>query len=52
MRIAKLKPPEFASHTAARLQALANAIAVKTPIDAKVVDLFHEAAIRSESQRQ
>jgi hypothetical protein len=30
---------------------LANAIAVKTPIDAKVVDLFHEAAVSSESQR-
>jgi hypothetical protein len=50
-RGSKVKNPEFVSHTAAPLQALANAIAVKTPIDAKVVDLFHEAAVRCESQR-
>ena len=51
MRLAKMKAPEILSTIALRLHALANSIPVRTPIDAKVVILFHEAALRSESLR-
>jgi len=52
MRDAKIQTLPFRCSTARSLHALARAIAVRTPIDAKVVDLFHQAAVMAESARE
>ena len=47
---AKMKS-EVQRSRASALHALANAICVRTQMDAKVVELFHQAAVTAESGR-